>query len=100
MDNNELGMNMTQVGTDLISRQQAIDAAIEAADDWDGGCNIGRQKRIEKYIKQLPSVEPKRGKWIKYPSDSELYVCSKCVSFGDSEDRFCRFCGSRNEVTE
>lgn len=55
----EHGMNMTQVGTDLISRQQAIDTAIEATDDWDGGCNIGRQKRIEKYIKQLPSVEPK-----------------------------------------
>lgn len=45
--------------TDAISREQAIDAAIEATDDWDGGCNIGRQKRIEKYIRQLPSAEPK-----------------------------------------
>lgn len=44
---------------DSISRQAAIDAAIEAVDSWDGGCNIGRQKRIENYIKQLPSVQSK-----------------------------------------
>ena len=42
--------------SELIDRQQAIDAAIEAADDWDGGCNIGRQKRIENYLKRLPSA--------------------------------------------
>lgn len=50
---------------DLISKRMAIDAAIEAVDDWDGRTNIGRQKRIEKYINALPSAEPKRGKWIK-----------------------------------
>lgn len=43
---------------DTISRQAAIDAAIEAADDWDGGTNIGRQKRIEKAIKALPPAQP------------------------------------------
>ena len=42
---------------DSISRQAAIDAAIEAVDSWDGGCNIGRQKRIENYIKRLPPVQ-------------------------------------------
>ena len=41
---------------DLISRRAAIDAAIEAADSWDGVCNIGRQKRIENYINSLPSA--------------------------------------------
>ena len=44
--------------SDLIYRQAAIDAAIEAVDDWDGGTNIGRQKRIEKYINALPSAQP------------------------------------------
>lgn len=50
----------TNVGgtDDTISRQSAIDAAIEAADDWDGGTNIGRQKRIEKAIKALPPAQP------------------------------------------
>lgn len=44
---------------DLVNRRAAIDAAIEAADDWDGGCNIGRQKRIENYINKLPSAQSK-----------------------------------------
>ena len=39
---------------DLISRQAAIDAAIEATDSWEGVCSIGRQKRIENYINSLP----------------------------------------------
>ena len=39
---------------DLISRQAAIDAAIEATDSWEGFCSIGRQKRIENYINSLP----------------------------------------------
>lgn len=43
---------------DLISKRMAIDAAIEAVDDWDGRTNIGRQKRIEKYINALPSAQP------------------------------------------
>lgn len=44
----------------------AIDAAIEAVDDWDGETNIGRQKRIEKYINALPSAElmRKKGNWV------------------------------------
>ena len=37
--------------SDLISRRAAIDAAIEAVDSWPGVCNIGRQKRIENYIR-------------------------------------------------
>ena len=41
----------------LISLNEAIDAAIEAADDWDGCTNIGRQKRIEKAIKALPTMD-------------------------------------------
>ena len=56
---------------DLISRQAAIDAAIEAADDWDGGCNIGRQKRIEKYIRQLPPSQPE----ILYIISETLHEC-------------------------
>ena len=39
---------------DLISRQAAIDAAIEATDSWEGVCSIGRQKCIENYINSLP----------------------------------------------
>lgn len=42
----------------LISRQAAINAAIYAADDWDGGCNINRSEMIEKAINGLPPEQP------------------------------------------
>lgn len=60
---------------DTIRRQAAINAAIEAVDDWDGGTNIGRQKRIEKAIKALPSAQPG---WIpvtkRLPEEEGLYL--------------------------
>ena len=40
--------------SDLIDRQAAIDAAIEATDSWEGFCSIGQQKLIENYINSLP----------------------------------------------
>lgn len=70
--------------SDLISRQAAIDAAIEAADDWDGGCNIGRQKRIEEYIRRLPPAQPKRGKWIR---DGHHIRCDQCGIYMCDTDR-------------
>ena len=41
---------------DVIYRQDAIDAAIDAVDDWDGGWSPSRADMIEKAIKNLPSV--------------------------------------------
>ena len=43
---------------DLISRQAAIDAAIVAADEWDGGYDVDREHMIEDAIKALPSAQP------------------------------------------
>ena len=43
---------------DLISRQAAIDAAIDAADDWDGGYSLSRADMIERAINNLPSAQP------------------------------------------
>ena len=43
---------------DLISRQAAIEAAIKATDDWDGGYNITRANMIEKELNDLPSAKP------------------------------------------
>jgi hypothetical protein len=45
---------------DLISRQAAIDAAIDAADDWDGGYSLSRADMIERAINNLPSARPER----------------------------------------
>ena len=44
--------------SDLIERQKAIDAAIKATDDWDGGYNITRANMIEKELNDLPSAQP------------------------------------------
>ena len=54
----------------------------------------------------LPSAqpEPKRGKWIL--DRSGAYCCSECMEPCASyvmmkpRDKFCKMCGSRNEVTE
>lgn len=78
----------------LISLNVAIDAAIEAVDNWEGNTSIGRQKRIEKILKALPPVqsEPKSyrmgfqagyaaaQRWIpvteKLPDKEGLYLCT------------------------
>lgn len=48
---------------DCISREEAINAAIDAVDEWDGGCNTNRATMISHAIKDLPSVTP-QARWI------------------------------------
>ena len=60
-----------------VSRQAAIDAAIEAADEWDGGCNVEREKLIESYISKLPSAESESFEW-----------CTDCKEY-DQEKHCC-----------
>lgn len=58
----------------------------------------------EMAIKALQSAEPKRGKWIL--DRSGAYCCSECMEpcatyvMMRPRDKFCKMCGSRNEVTE
>lgn len=59
---------------ELISKRQAIDASIEAVNSWNKSCSIGQQKRIENYIKQLPSVQP------------EIIYCGDCKYKDDGID--------------
>ena len=46
--------------TDTISRQAAIETAIDAADDWDGGMNSERARIIGKALLDLPSAQPEQ----------------------------------------
>ena len=46
--------------TDTISRQAAIDTAIDAADDWDGGHSKERERFIREALEELPSAQPER----------------------------------------
>lgn len=75
---NDISVNTSKnLVNDCISRQAAIDAAIDAVDSWDGSTNIGRQKRIEKYINVLPPAQ----QWIPctpetMPEKEGRYVCT------------------------
>ena len=85
---------------DLISRQAAIDALTEYGNGRAVFISVGEAViRIE----QLPSAEPKRGKWIL--DRSGAYCCSECMEpcagyvMMRPRDKYCKMCGSRNEVT-
>ena len=49
---------------DLISRTAAIECAIDAVDDWDGGWNPNRETVIRKYFEELPAVDAIPVEWL------------------------------------
>ena len=94
------------VGTnDTINRQQAIDAVTDELDMID---HVPQWvfDRLEGRLKQLPPVTPKQrtGKWIL--DRSGAYCCSECMEpcagyvMMKPRDKFCKMCGSRNEVAK
>ena len=96
----EHSTNLAEVGTDCINRQAAIDALTEYGNGRAVFISVGEAViRIE----NLPPAEPKRGKWIL--DRSGAYCCSECMEpcagyvMMKPRDKFCKMCGSRNEVT-
>ena len=95
-----LGTNLAEVGTDLISRQKAIDALLawmnDPEDDRDSAFDV---------LKQLPPAQPMRGKWER---DGHHIKCDQCGEWMCDRDRegwnfpknFCPNCGAKMEVTE
>jgi len=61
------------------------------------------EKAIHKVIDALPPAQPKRGQWIL--DRSGAYCCSECMEpcatyvMMKPRDKYCKMCGSRNEVT-
>ena len=88
---------------DLISRQAAIETAKKMYVACDTNSIDDYEMLMEEALKVLPSAEPKRGKWIQ--DRSGAYCCSKCMEpcagyvMMKPRDKFCKMCGSRNEVT-
>ena len=96
----------------LIELGVAIDTAICAVDEYDGGYNIEREKRIRDALMALPTVNPvpvKRGRWIKKRYWSEgvgmgerygyYYSCSKCGNwvrggYDECGKKYCDECGA------
>ena len=85
---------------DLISRQAAIDICANAIDLWRGQLGEGALIAVRDKIKQLPSAEPKRGKW--HYSDGKPariglsfgVVCDQCGTESEYCTNFCGECGA------
>lgn len=92
---------------DLISRQEAIDALARTArekfnlsDEYShylAGLMDG-----ELAIKNLPSVEPKHGRWIDetfkpWGLVHHPYKCDQCGEHSEATSDFCPNCGARME---
>ena len=100
-----LSTNLASLGTDCISRQSAIDALERAKQNIRHNIEraIGRAiceilDEVENGIKQLPPIQPKRGKWIDTKGNTEWYAreyeCSECGGTMLGESNFCPNCGA------
>ena len=95
-----MGNNMLN---DLISRQAAIDAAVEAADEWDGGYSRSREEIITLKLRMLPSAQPEiiRCKDCKYGEQDEIgrWYCRGlgCQMGDDDGNGFCSDAEKREE---
>ena len=70
---------------ELISKESAIDAIKESMYLIDA---------MEKIIR-MPSIELKRGKWIKFSEHGTCPYCGNCVDLvGGKENNFCSECGA------
>ena len=103
--------------SDLISRQDAIDAigkkqgSVFEQDAEIDTASLYVYSECKAIIKDLPSVQPRRGKWIGYNADdkdwqrddgSPVFMnCSEChgavINNGSAHWNFCPNCGCRME---
>ena len=101
-DNNvgtKLSTNLAEVGTDCISRRQAIETFKDCAVN-----GVGIDGIVDA-LKQLPPIQPKRGRW-EMGKDERFVECSECglmttrnelrgiAVFGKNEPNFCPNCGA------
>ena len=100
----EHGTNLAEVGTDCISREQAIDALREylvgkrCPDDGTLTCRLIENEVINKLI----PIQPKRGRWISADAifGGVPFYCSECgentrdTVMGKPRWNFCPNCGA------
>ena len=99
MNNNELSTNLASLGTDCISRQEAIDATWEDTGYTDP---FNVMTAIRDRIRQLPTIQPKRGRWISADAifGGVPFYCSECgentrdTVMGEPRWNFCPNCGA------
>lgn len=86
---------------DLIDRKAAIDAVNV------GNLHPGIIKSLKSIIEEIPSAEPRKGKWVDVVElDSGGYpfkvgvCCSVCGAPTLIDYNYCPHCGAKMEVTE
>lgn len=65
---------------EYIKLNDAINAAIEGVDDWDGGYNLNRNNYIRISINTIPAADVRenvRGKWVE-DGFLDRKTCSVC----------------------
>lgn len=92
---------------DLISRQTALDTAIEAADRWDGGYSSEREGIIRKFFDKVPAAQPEiiRCKDCKH---RDKYGCCKYwkglamadIPIATDDNDFCSYAEQKGEQCE
>jgi len=107
----QLSTNLAEVGTDCSEFPNNSDTiSREAVADAINGIECTRHttwyefyQKVMTAVEKLPPAEPKTGKWIL--GRSGAYCCSECMEpcagyvMMKPRDKFCKMCGSRNEVT-
>ena len=71
------------------------------------GMAMIRVEDIVRIINEQPTIQPKRGKWIKTARWGRVYYCDQCrnyldfdgVNAGRGSTNFCPNCGAKMEVT-
>ena len=88
---------------EYIEREAAIEAAIDAADEWDGGYNPHRAVQIRDGVKAIPAADVRpvvRGKFedaMQSCYDSPHVKCSVCGEYYwryFKKFNFCPNCGA------
>ena len=81
--------------SDYISREAAEKAAIDAADEWDGGCNLNRWRIIKKGIRAIPAAAVRENVNARWIDMGDHLLCSGCGATHYGADKnFCPSCGA------
>ena len=93
------GMRMA----DLILREAAIEAAIDGADDWDGGYSPERERYIREHMAKVSAVDAVpvvHARWIDYKDDHQCSACKEhtivdVYTWEAIQFEFCPYCGAK-----
>ena len=85
---------------ELISRQTAIEAMRELPHEYntkEQRARTGGIAACQTIIRELPSVQPKTGRWINIRPLLTAARCSECKSAFAERTNYCPRCGARME---